>query len=851
MKKKSYNLLILIGITLLLITLGMKPGCLFGSNTDWFNQHTVFPEYFRNLFYETKQLIPNFAFHIGAGQNIFHFSYYGLLNPIILLSYLFPFIEMTTYIEIANIIMIVLSVILCYVWLKKRGFEEKQVFLATCLFASATPLIFQAHRHFMFVDYMPFLLLGIMGVDRYIEDGYRSQVVISIFLMIMTSYYYSIGGLLVIAIYYIYRYIEKNRFSLGKFIKDGLCFLYPYLLGILLACVLLLPTFYVVLHGRSESEVSISFLKLFLPKLDFQTFLYDSYGLGLTVISLLALVFGIFSHKKEHRFLSIACVSVSIIPIFMYFLNGTLYIRSKVLIPFLPLFILLTTYFLEKIESNKIKHNFLFYLPWCLILGTISIFLSSHSWTINIVFLLDLVLTIILLTLYQKQHKKGWLYAIVLIAFTASIVSNQSEGYVAKEKHQQVNDPVYEKTVEKLSQLDESFYRMKQLQFNLPILNKVYGMHYYQTSLYSSTQNTYYHDFFRSYLGNAISNRNNLMNSSSSNLLFDTYMGIKYIFGGEESIGYEKVEGLEEVYQNTNAYPVMYARSSLLSKEEFEKVAYPYQTDLLLRNVIIDHKVENQDISKIKEVSLDYQITNQKHLNIKKTKDGYLLDLKEDATLELDFKEDLTNQILLLDFFVENEVSCEEGDRAITINGKTNKITCEDWLYANENNHFQYVIGEKGSNNHLLITIDKGLYEIKDIKTYLLDYQEIESLKNNIDPFIFDIKETKGDHIYGNISVTQDGYFVTSIPYDPGFEITVDGNRVDYELVNQAFIGFPIEKGEHTIEIVYQAPWLKEGKILSFAGCVLFVITIGFDFHRYGKRRKYGKLKVDKIGGLI
>ena len=59
----------------------------FGSKVDWISQHSVLPDYFRQLFYETGNLFPNFAPDIGGGQNIYNFSYYGLFSPLILLSY--------------------------------------------------------------------------------------------------------------------------------------------------------------------------------------------------------------------------------------------------------------------------------------------------------------------------------------------------------------------------------------------------------------------------------------------------------------------------------------------------------------------------------------------------------------------------------------------------------------------------------------------------------------------------------------------------------------------------------------------------------------------------------------------
>ena len=70
LNRKDY---IYIGLTILivleiflLITRGVY---LFGSSLDWESQHSVLPDYFRTLFYDSKSIFPSFAFNIGNGQN--------------------------------------------------------------------------------------------------------------------------------------------------------------------------------------------------------------------------------------------------------------------------------------------------------------------------------------------------------------------------------------------------------------------------------------------------------------------------------------------------------------------------------------------------------------------------------------------------------------------------------------------------------------------------------------------------------------------------------------------------------------------------------------------------------------
>ena len=102
-KLKDIISIIIYIITFLVIYIFLtKDNNLFASNTDFRIQHYLIPEYFRTLFYSTHNLLPNLALNLGSGQNIYNFSYYGLLNPIIMISYLFPKIKMIDYIIIST-----------------------------------------------------------------------------------------------------------------------------------------------------------------------------------------------------------------------------------------------------------------------------------------------------------------------------------------------------------------------------------------------------------------------------------------------------------------------------------------------------------------------------------------------------------------------------------------------------------------------------------------------------------------------------------------------------------------------------------------------------------------------------
>ena len=169
--------------------------------------------------------------------------------------------------------------------------------------------------------------------------------------------------------------------------------------------------------------------------------------------------------------------------------------------------------------------------------------------------------------------------------------------------------------------------------------------------------------------------------------------------------------------------------------------------------------------------------------------------------------------------------SCKQGDLTIQINDVINKLTCKEWKYFNGNSNFNYTI-IPNDNNKLEIQLDKGLYKIGNIKASLLDFDSIKNINKKIDPFLIDKEKTSGDNIVGKINVKNNSYFTLSIPYDKGFNIFVDGKKVDYYMVNKSFIGFKISKGTHEIKIKYKAPYSNFGILLSLFGIILSILIL-------------------------
>ncbi|UKI58736.1 MAG: YfhO family protein [Clostridium sp.] len=75
--------------------------------------------------------------------------------------------------------------------------------------------------------------------------------------------------------------------------------------------------------------------------------------------------------------------------------------------------------------------------------------------------------------------------------------------------------------------------------------------------------------------------------------------------------------------------------------------------------------------------------------------------------------------------------------------------------------------------------------------------------------------------------------FVTSLPYDKGYIVYVDGKKVETEMVNTFALGFKLDKGNHNIKITYNSPFKNIGIILSILGIVLYI----FDNYKIIKKK--------------
>lgn len=183
---------ILVAVFVLLIRLVWPDGCFYGSTTDWYNQHVTLAETIRNVCMQERTLAPSWI-SLGGGSNGFQFAYYGYYRP----GYYHRLsVSTDSYDSI--------DPGLCTEQLSGGGTpgaalaQNEGNDTVCCLLWKYAFLLagcfFQTHRQIMFVNYMPFLLLALI----FLEKRRFALMSISLTLIYLHSFYYAIACLAVI-----------------------------------------------------------------------------------------------------------------------------------------------------------------------------------------------------------------------------------------------------------------------------------------------------------------------------------------------------------------------------------------------------------------------------------------------------------------------------------------------------------------------------------------------------------------------------------------------------------------------------------------------------------------------------
>lgn len=143
--------------------------------------------------------------------------------------------------------------------------------------------------------------------------------------------------------------------------------------------------------------------------------------------------------------------------------------------------------------------------------------------------------------------------------------------------------------------------------------------------------------------------------------------------------------------------------------------------------------------------------------------------------------------------------------------------------------------------------VEAGGYGDTTLYVRTLDEEVFEKGYEKLDDEPFLVTGYTDRSIEGTVSAQEDGYLFTSIPYDKGWTLYVDGVKTEIEPFKEALIGVYLEKGEHEIQLTYLPGGFTVGSLITGAALAAFIVL----WVRYHKKQRKALSNSEKeTGGL-
>lgn len=409
---------------------------------------------------------------------------------------------------------------------------------------------------------------------------------------------------------------------------------------------------------------------------------------------------------------------------------------------------------------------------------------------------------------------------------------------------------------------DEGFYRATDI--NLNTMNSGLGIGYNSLECFSSLTNQRSLRVL-SMLGVYSPYDHRTLNNYFNSIVTDGLLGVKYTMvtdaenskvqdgvgrtlyqnGGFTSSfrltssNYEKIAENENgiVFKNNTSFPLLFKVNEKvidIDKDFVDKQLYitgGYKTQAVFLNSLFDTDYDLYD-----EYELNYKNIYAAEIQDKKDKWDFftfkLTNLPEGAKLANEGDE--VGKIVY-EYTVENP-----GEYYLDSRIKYDTEDAKELRYLTIVNG--YIAKAEHSLNNQMDTIDIGEYKKDD--TIVVAIQSMRDLemttpvllrlrdeeynsiyKKAVENSLSNIKQ-EGNDIVATCDFNEKSLVFSTISYDEGFTVYVDGEKTDKVKLAEGFLGFYVPEGSHDIRINYVSPGFEMGKSISLIALVLAVIML-------------------------
>ncbi len=829
-KKKIYLITLLMSVFILFILFVNNRLAPFGSNTivysDLMSQYEMFLYELVIRITSGKSLI--YSFSSGLGFSFFATIVNYLMSPINIIALIFKDNNIHKVMNLIVFVKPVLASLTMCVFLKNK-FKTDKWFISIMSILYAFCGFFTAYYfNIMWIEAFILLPLVVLGLEKLINKKDTTLYVISLLLILLTNYYEAYMVCIFLVLYFLsYAYYNKKlkKDTVIRFIKYSV-------FSALLGMFILLPMFMIL---KSTSSLSSSLVM-------------DNYKYPFSIIDFISAHFtGSYATRYSTVYrgvtdiatnspnvtIGILGLALSILFIFNKEIDKSI---KKTYLPLLCFFILcfFIPYLDVAMHAFKIPNDLPFrysymYSFLLIIISTYSFINLDKMPNINkiIVLISILILSIVLIIINPLNIRR-----IIIVANIVLLLFYAVSYYLCGIKEVRIAgvllfiffamfECVLNLSINTIVKTPDKLYDYGHLKTNIELLEIVEHTPFYRLDSKVAPANS------GSVLGyNGISTYNSVSNYNVAYLnrklgldgngsyyftyngatpLYNILFDVKYSIGKQDDLFFNKIG---DVYQFRNNKSLMFEVSkNILNWDLSSDNPFIVQNDLAKKVSNIDDlfvKEEVKEVSKISDNYYKYKInTSNKYI--------YLLTSSNVLFIKNN------NTLYYRDSHIYNK------DNSLTI------VKAKDIKYD-----AKYEI----SNSKIVeIELDDSkefeIYFIDDSKkgidAYKMDYNKYNTFQKSIDSVI-DISGFTDTEILGSIELYKDNSIIyTSIPYDEGWHVYIDGSEVKKLKIADSLIGIEATKGYHIVYLKYEVPYLAEGSIITSVTIILYVLNKYYD----------------------
>lgn len=827
-------------MVLLYMIVGIYP---FGSKTvltvDLQNQYVEFFSAFKDIVQNGGNIFYSFSKTLGG--NMYGLICYYLLSPFNIILLLFSKANIIDAVFLINVLKIGFCGLTSFIYFDKTFKYKTSVsfMFSICYSLMAYNIVYS--QNIMWLDGVIWLPIVFLGIDKLLNKK-PILFFISLTISIFSNYYIGYMTCIASLIYFIYKLYLKNnyKFSVKKDIKEILYFFKYTLLSVGVTAIIIIPSIFSLLAGKVSSSLSE-----FIPKQTYAFFdLLSKFYLGsfknsdlsggtpivyVSVIMIFLLFLYFVNKKIDYKEKKASAILLSV-----FFISFTFYSVDLIWhtfqhpagfsyrYSFIFDFVLLIIAYKSYININKIDKDKLF--KFLIISFIITIAVDKFVYTQQSFY--KIIGTFVLLLIYSlyfyyRKNKNLNIFIIILVIiemFINSLLVVVNIKYFSRNEYVDfVNN--YSEIINSIKKDDSSFYRLESetnYSTNDPMLLNYNGISHF-SSTYESKNNKLLGD----YLG--IFNRFYITNYLGSTPVTNSLFNIKYVLSKRKLPYYQllKIENNINLYKNNNYLPFMFMVDDNVLDMKLNKLE-PFNNQNLILNTMTN---TNKNVFEYNNFNITLNNVKQNE-KVTKYKEYKKVNLNRDASITFDINVEYDG---LLYAYISSDYNKKVD---ILLNG-------ESIIDTEEENSYRYNIlelgnykkGDKVSLEIILLEDDLKITDYVFSTFNETEFKEKINLLNSNDSF--KIEEFKTNYIKGKINVSNSNQILyTSIPVDNGWNIYIDGRKVEYDVIMDTFIGLTLDSGEHTIEFEYIPRGFTSGMCVS----MLSIALLGYAI--YSERKK-------------